>query len=186
MLAHPTRGVSEVLKRFEEAAFTCEYKYDGQRAQVQGAPHPFRGKVRAREAGVWDSQPHSAPAPADCPSAQHVSGLSSHLCKGCEGGHLTGLSENLFYLVKSSKFLTRSSGSSRTVSCAGALLVGVFRVAVPVAPPVQDPRVDLRRPVGSVGCLCGSAVLFITGHSGSQWDPQSPVLRKQSETDNLQ
>lgn len=34
MLAHPTKSLTDILDRFENRKFTCEFKYDGERAQV--------------------------------------------------------------------------------------------------------------------------------------------------------
>ena len=34
MLAKPTNGISEIIDKFQDMVFTCEYKYDGERAQV--------------------------------------------------------------------------------------------------------------------------------------------------------
>lgn len=47
MLAHPTRGVTDVLKRFDECDFTCEYKYDGERAQIH-VLNPTTSRVYSR------------------------------------------------------------------------------------------------------------------------------------------
>lgn len=34
MLAKPTRGIADILNRFDSKKMTCEFKYDGLRGQV--------------------------------------------------------------------------------------------------------------------------------------------------------
>lgn len=73
MLAQPTKGITEVLDRFTNIPFTCEYKYDGERAQIHRLPD---GTIQVYSRNLEDNTTKYPDIVAKLPHALQASTVS--------------------------------------------------------------------------------------------------------------
>lgn len=96
MLARPTNGVTEVLDKFSGCEFTCEYKYDGERAQVSLRPHSAQPVCSSR---IDPTELGRVLVPDVDTLMQHVTGQWKCLPMVLMTLRYTGMMHNMFMQV---------------------------------------------------------------------------------------